>query len=345
MSSADSITLNPVTPNEDDGSDRILVKGIKGQIYAASRKPRKGTAMKLANFFSAILTTILVLVFGILGNIFQLLTAPLMAYDRVMVVRWHSYLAGAIWSILQHLYERQSGLTLTISGLEEIPVGENAYVICNHVCFADWALVHAVAVRKKMLSYCKYFVKDSVKYIPIFGWGMKIMGMVMLKRNWAQDKAKFAELFALFTDGKLPVYLVSFPEGSRVTQTKLAKSQAYALENKLPRLNHLLLPRSKGFIATMLGLRDADVHHLYDITAVYYHKRAGINRTWTLWQMFSGRLDDYHVHIHIDRIPFDRMPKGEEELKAWIFTRFKVKDGLFQDIGQAFEEVYQVKQA
>jgi lysophosphatidic acid acyltransferase/lysophosphatidylinositol acyltransferase len=196
-----------------------------------------------------------------------------------------------------------------------------------------------------MLSFCKYFVKESVKYLPIFGWGMKIMGMVMLKRNWAQDRAKFHELFSLFTNGQLPVYLVSYPEGSRVTRAKLQKSQDYAREHKLPLLDNLLLPRSKGFIATMLGLRGSDVNALYDVTAVYYHRSRGLYRTWTFSEMFTGRLYGYHVHIHVDRIPFDMMPKGEDELKAWIFTRFKLKDGLVSTIGDVFRETFEVKQA
>jgi lysophosphatidic acid acyltransferase/lysophosphatidylinositol acyltransferase len=31
------------------------------------------------------------------------------------------------------------------------------------------------------------FVKDSIKWVPGFGWGLKAIGAVFLKRNWLQD--------------------------------------------------------------------------------------------------------------------------------------------------------------
>lgn len=351
MSSADSISLAPLTPNIDSIDPKKCedwhkkLPEIRRLIQESAGKPRRTFLSRVFYFFTTIITTFMVLVFGIIGNVFQILTVPLMLINRPLVIRWHSYLAGFIWSILQHLYEKQSGLTLTISGLDAIPMNENAFVLSNHVCFADFAVIHSIAIRRHMLSFCKYFVKDSVKYLPIFGWGMKIMGMVMLRRNWAQDRAKFHELFSLFTNGQLPVYMVSFPEGSRVTPAKLQKSQDHAREHKLPVLDNVLLPRSKGFIATMLGLRDSDVHMLYDVTCVYYHRRKGLNRPWTFSEMFTSRLDGYHLHIHVDRIPFDKMPKGEDELKAWIFTQFKLKDGLVSSIGDVFRETFEVKQA
>lgn len=343
--------MSPLTPNIDSIDPKKCedlhkeLSEIRRMIQESAAKPQRTFLSRVFYFFTTIVTTFIVLLSGIIGNVFQILTLPLMLINRPLVIRWHSYLAGFIWSILQHLYEKQSGLTLTISGLDAIPMNENAFVISNHVCFADFAVIHSIAIRRRMLSFCKYFVKDSVKYLPIFGWGMKIMGMVMLRRNWAQDRAKFHELFSLFTNGQLPVYMVSFPEGSRVTPAKLQKSQEYAREHKLPTLDNILLPRSKGFVATMLGLRDSDVHMLYDVTCVYYHRRKGLNRPWTFSEMFTSRLDGYHLHIHVDRIPFDRMPKGEDELKAWIFTQFKLKDGLVSSIGDAFRETFEVKQA
>lgn len=349
MTSIDSISLK----NIDDGEvsevlktnnelNSVNIEEIRKTIVESCSTPRRGPLSRIFFLLTTLITTVAVIVFGVIGNLFQMITAPLMLCNRLMVVRWHSYLAGFIWSILQNLFEVQSGIKFTISGLENIPRKENAYVIANHACFADFAIVHAVAIRKGMLSFCKYFVKDSVKYIPIFGWGMKIMGMVMLKRDWNKDRAKFASLFELFSGGKLPVYLVSYPEGSRITPSKLKRSHDYAEKNNLPRLKHLLLPRSKGFIATMLGLQTSDVHYLYDVTCTYYHEKKGLGSTWGFGEMFTSSLDGYHVHIHVDRIPFSTLPKGEEELKSWIFNRFQQKDRIVDQIGSIFEQVFAV---
>ncbi len=348
MSSADSISLAPIVTEDNEhvtSKQYTEIAEIRQKIGSVKNVKQRNLPTRIFFCITSLITTLLVLVFGILGNIFQILTAPLMLVNKPMVVRWHSYLAGFIWSLLQHMVERQSGATFTLSGIDDLPVGENAFIISNHVCFADFVTIHAIAIRKKMLSFCKYFVKDSVKYIPIFGWGMKIMGMVMLQRNWAKDRAKFSSFFSLFTSGQLPVYLISYPEGSRITPAKLAKSQAYAEEMKLPPLNNLLLPRSKGFIATMMGLQDGDLKMVYDVTVVYYHTRKGLGATWSLLEMLTGQLDGYRVHIHVERIPFSRMPVAEDELKTWIFTRFQVKDGLVSSIGQVFKDVSEIKQA
>lgn len=321
------------------------MKEIRALIQESARLSKRGTASRFLGFCVSLAITGLALMYGIVGVTLMIISYPLIFVNEPFVLRWYGYIAGFIWYHLQIMYERFSGLRVTISGLNDIPYGENSYLISNHVCFADWACINALAMRKGMLPFCKYFCKDSIKYIPVFGWGIKIMGMVMLKRDWTKDRAKFQALFSLFNGGKLPVYLVSYPEGSRVAPHKLVRSQEYARENKLPVLENILLPRSKGFIATMLGLRGSDVHVLYDMTVVYYHEDRGLNKTWPFWNMFTGRLDGYHLHIHLERIPFDRMPASEDELKAWIFTQFKLKDGLVGSIGKVFRDTFEVKQA
>lgn len=348
--SISSVSLNPILPIELAQEKRMPLpctemtadlEEMRHSILAGARIKPRSSSRRLFNIATALLTSLLVVLLGIPGVLFQLLTTPLMAYDRQMVVRWHSYLAGLIWALLQHLFERQSGLRLTFSGLEGIPAHENAFLIANHSCFADFAVVHSIAIRKRMLSFCKYFVKDSVKYIPIFGWGMKLMGMVMLKRNWAEDRAKFTSFFTIFSGGRLPVYLVAYPEGSRTTPSKIARSQEHAKANGQPILKNLLLPRTKGFIATMTGLQGSDVSVLYDVTSVYYHRRRGLTASWSFKDMFTGRLDGYHVHVHVERIPFARLPSTDPELKAWLFARFEAKDHLVTQMSTILHEAYQ----
>lgn len=355
MNSTDSISMAPLAPGEYETQkirSRSIselhysqIKEIHSLIEESARAPKRGLLAHSFGFFVSVVITILTIIYGIVGVTLMILAYPFLFINKPFTLRFYGYIAGFIWYQLQIMYERFSGLKVTISGLGNIPYGENAFVISNHVCFADWACINALAMRKGMLPFCKYFCKDSIKYLPVFGWGIKIMGMVMLKRDWTKDRAKFQALFSLFTGGQLPVYLISFPEGSRVAPHKLIRSQEYARENKLPVLENILLPRSKGFITTMLGLRGSDVHALYDMTVVYYHEDRGLSRTWPFLSMFTGRLDGYHLHIHLERIPFDRMPVSEDELKAWIFTQFKLKDGLVGAIGKVFRDTLQVKQA
>ena len=105
-------------------------------------------------------------------------------------------------------------------------------------------------------------------------------------------------------------------------------------------LEHCLLPRSKGFIATMIGLRDSDVHVLYDITVVYYHKRRGANAIPSFYDIFTGNQDDYAIHVHVERLPFELFPESEDGLKSWIFERFQYKNNLVGGIKSIFDQIY-----
>lgn len=97
-------------------------------------------------------------------------------------------------------------------------------------------------------------------------------------------------------------------------------------------LKHLLLPRFKGFVATVSGLQDSEVKAVCDVTFCYYHRTFGPAMKPSFLQIFTGRLDDFSLHIHVARIPLSDLPQGEEGLKKWIFDRFIWKDRLIDSI-------------
>lgn len=166
QTSSDSVIVDPIdmapinTMKNDLHVKPSLLSMIEKSVKLEYQRPERNCFQLVYQRLLVIFITALVLFFGCLGNIFQICTLPLMLINRPMVLRWHSYLAGFIWSMMQYtIHENLSGLKISFSGLEDIPDGENAFVISNHVSFADYSIVNAVATRKKMVSYCKYFVK------------------------------------------------------------------------------------------------------------------------------------------------------------------------------------------
>ncbi|GAN04468.1 hypothetical protein MAM1_0064c03928 [Mucor ambiguus] len=107
------------------------------------------------------------------------------------MVRINSKLVGTVWKVMQYVFERRKKAHITFSG-DKIPFKENALILANHQAWTDIYLIHSVANRRDMLYNCKvsapfmqllydglidplswqYFVKDSIKYLPFFGWGM-----------------------------------------------------------------------------------------------------------------------------------------------------------------------------
>lgn len=166
---------------------------------------------------------------------------------------------------------------------------------------------------------------------------MYLCNMPFLKRNWQRDSQLIARSLAMFIDHRLPVWLVSHVEGSRICPPKLQLSQQYARKHGLPVLQNVLLPRCKGFVATVGALRGSHIKHIYDITLAYHHRRRGFGATPSLLEIFTGGLDDYQFHAHIDRIPLDEVPSAEAGANQWLYDRFVQKDTLLAQMRSAFE--------
>lgn len=108
---------------------------------------------------------------------------------------------------------------------------------------------NALALRKGMLPYCRWFAKADLKWqLPIFGLSMwvrrpsppssptrnrlntgrgQLLGMIMVKRDWLKDSESTRQAFL---DLKKPegkgkkIWLVTFLEGTRKTDKKLAEA-------------------------------------------------------------------------------------------------------------------------
>jgi len=226
------------------------------------------------------------------------------------------------------MFEEQNGVKIRVTGMEAIPFGESALVISNHRSFLDFVMVHAVSEKRGMIGNCRYFVKDSVKYLPFFGWGMYFAGFVFLKRNWEKDQRNIAATFKSLTQYKLPVHLISFLEGHRFNSKKLIQSHQYATKNGLPRFDYTLLPRTKGFIASVCGLRNSHVKHIYDLTLAFYHHSRGFGATPSLSDYLLGRLNEYQYVVHVDRYPICNVPTDDAAITEWLLKIYEHKNQL-----------------
>lgn len=204
---------------------------------------------------------------------------------------------------------------------DEIPYQESAFIISNHQWILDWALMFCVGVRKGMAGACKFFAKKSVLYIPGIGLGLWIMHGVFLERNWEKDQSSIQKAFA--RQKKLkghPLWMTTYPESTRLSPEKKALSHEYARKNNLPLWDHVLIPRTKGFVAQVKGLRDV-VPALYDLTIAY----GGINHEPpTPLDMGCGNYD-HPVFIHCKRFEMKDLPKDDEGLREWLFVRWQVR--------------------
>lgn len=73
----------------------------------------------------------------------------------------------------------------------------------------------------------------------------------MLKRSWSNDAKMISRTFKSIKLRSSPIWIVLYPEGTRKTLEKMAVSKKFAVDRGLPDLDMLMIPRTKGFIATV----------------------------------------------------------------------------------------------
>ena len=251
-------------------------------------------------------------------NFIQMLSVGLVPFNRQAFRAVNRWAGDTWWSLCVSVSEKLNGGKIEYSG-DEIPYGENAILVCNHQQMTDITLLMALAKGKGRLGDMKFFVKDALKYVPGVGWGMFFMGHFFVKRNWNEDRASIEQTFAGILSDNIPVWLISFVEGTRSTPKKIEASQAYAREKGHRETQHVLLPRTKGFVASMEGLRGY-VDAVYDITIGYPE---GVP---SLWQFVKGYVP--LAHMHLRRYPIAEMPEDAAELNQWLFDRFVEKGEL-----------------
>lgn len=230
--------------------------------------------------------------------------------NRFICNAWFGFLRWSLEDVLGVEF-RQTG--------ETFPWRENGFLIANHQAMADIPALISIAHRSGRMGDLKWFVKDPLKWVPGVGWGMRFLDCLFVKRNWTADKEKVTATFAKIRDQKIPFWVVSFLEGTRATPAKLARSQAFAERQGLPRLEHLMLPRTKGFEATLEGLGTTN-RAIYDATIAYEGPPPSL-----LELFFSVE----RVHIHTQR--FTQWPGRREEMAAWIIQRYVEKDELLKE--------------
>lgn len=114
-----------------------------------------------------------------------------------------SFVAFTNWNWIQCIFEVFNGGNITISG-DNLPEGESAIVISNHVSWTDFYMIQALAVRAGMLGRCRWFSKIELRWVPLLGWGIWAMGMPMVSRQWTRDQKELDRVFAGITQKKWP---------------------------------------------------------------------------------------------------------------------------------------------
>ncbi|KAJ1565253.1 hypothetical protein HK096_003786 [Nowakowskiella sp. JEL0078] len=161
---------------------------------------------------------------------------------------------------------------------------------------------------------------------------MYMMGMIFIKRNWNSDRKNIDKTFDKIKSTRLPVWIISYLEGTRQTPEKLQESQTFSRQRGLPVLKNTMLPRTKGFVATVNSFRNSHVQAIYDLTIAYSHETEGFQVYPHVVRLHTGTLNGYNFHIHVRRYLIQDLPQDDEELSKWVINRWEEKDQILQQL-------------
>ncbi len=252
----------------------------------------------------------------LLINLLQTLSLVLRPFSRRAFRRVNRWFADRFWSWCAWTTLTLHRTRAVMTG-DPLPTGENSLVIVNHQTMTDVQVLFLLARKAGRLGDLKWFVKDSLKYAPGFGWGMTFLDCLFVKRDWTADRAHIDQVFRRVVSGRVPLWLISFSEGTRLSAEKLARARHYAAEHALTLPRHVQLPRAKGFVASVTGLQ-GHIHAVYDVTIGY------VDGLPSLWQWAKGEMRE--VHLHVRRFAAAELPSAPEALAEWLRERFEEKD-------------------
>lgn len=205
-------------------------------------------------------------------------------------------------------------------------------VIANHQSWLDIVILQNVFYRK--IPVLKFFIKEQLKWVPLFGFAWWAMGCPFMKRyskeyieknphKKGQDLKATHKALKLFKS--YPSSIISFVEGTRYTpQKKLHQQSPY---------EYLLKPKAGG-ISQVISAMGKQLQPLIDVTIVY----SGQNHS--LWDFLCRRLNLVHVHIRTLKIPelFTHTPTALEDsytqntFRTWLNDQWATKDALIAEV-------------
>jgi hypothetical protein len=205
-------------------------------------------------------------------------------------------------------------------------------LMANHQLYTDWLYLWWIAYTNNMHGFIYIILKESLKNIPIIGWGAQFYNFIFLARNWEEDQRTFKRHLAQLNKPNDPMWLIIFPEGTNLSATTREKSKKWAEKNNLKDMKHQLLPRSTGLRFCLNELSET-TEWLYDCTIAYEGVPAGQfgQDIFTLRSSFFEGRPPKSVNMHWRRFHIDTIPiQNTKAFEVWLRNRWREKDYMLE---------------
>ena len=205
-------------------------------------------------------------------------------------------------------------------------------LMANHQLYTDWLYLWWIAYTNKMHGRIYIILKESLKQLPIFGWGAQFYNFIFLSRKWETDKYRFRSALNHLKNPKDPMWLLIFPEGTNLSAETRPKSAAWAKKSGISDMKHQLLPRTTGLQFCLEELKHT-TNWLYDCTIAYEGIPQGQygQDIFTLRSSFFEGRPPKSVNMFWRRFKISDIPiHNDEAFGRWLNNRWREKDYILE---------------
>ncbi len=274
------------------------------------------------------ITLFVTFVFLILGYSYALIT-PALLIGYTPIIDYVKLLAQTFFTIvLVKGFKTKFKLAESKQNITQL-INENPdkidILVCNHTSSLDFLIIMSY-LQEFQIEIFNFVLKSDIIYTPGFGFIMYGSSDVKLNRNWEQDKETLGkQLDKIKFTGKKQVILI-FPEGTRLTETKLKEGQEFSKKNSLPVFSNLMVPKSKGlwFIINHLAQTNK-LGKIWDISLIfpkYLKKSIGFTN------ILAEPIGD--VNVIWRHVELTKNYSNQNEFKAWLINLWITKDSLIK---------------
>ena len=219
-------------------------------------------------------------------------------------------------------------LVKTTDGAVICDFPERLFLIANHQIYTDWLYLWWIGYSAGMHGRIYIVLKESLKKIPVIGWGMQFAQFIFLKRRWEDDKPGLAKHMQRLNKPDEPMWLMMFPEGTNLASCTREKSRKWAEKNGIKDMKHGLLPRSTGLNFMLQELRQT-VDYVYDCTIAYEGVPHGTfaQDIFTVGASYLGGRPPKSVNMYWRRFRINTIPLDDpKKFELWLRLRWREKD-------------------
>ena len=213
------------------------------------------------------------------------------------------------------------GLRFEVEGLEHAGPGP-VLVMIRHASIIDNLLPDSLIAHGHGLGL-RYVIKRELEALPVIDIGGRWVPTNFVRRASGDTAGEVARLLGLTEDLVKGEGILIYPEGTRFTESKLARAKQKVAEGQpeiaplAAGLHNLLPPRLGGPLALLEATRGIDV---------VFCGHVGFDGFETVGDIWRGGLVGRTISVRVLRVPAVDVPEERDEQVRWLYGHWQELD-------------------